>query len=142
MGDGMIRLVLSAVVALWVTGAARAASIDGVGLPDTYQVGGQTLVLNGIGIRTLTIFKVRAYVAGLYLPQKNRDPAAIMASPGPKVVLLQFLHSASKQQVERQYARARTTIAGMASVRRRIRRISSGWSRRRRGRSRAIRWFT
>ncbi len=82
---------------------ARSASVGGVSLPDTYPVTGQTLVLNGIGIRTLTILSIRAYVAGLYLTQKSGDAGAIMASPGPKVILMQFLHSASKSQVEKQY---------------------------------------
>ena len=82
---------------------ARAATISGVSLPDSYPLAGQTLVLNGIGIRTVTILSVRAYVAALYLPQRNKNAAAILASKEPKVLLMQFLHSASKSQVERQY---------------------------------------
>ena len=98
---------MAAVLALCgVLGAAppgRAASLAGVTLPDTYPVAGQALALNGIGLRTLTILRVKVYVAGLYLAQKSRDARAIMASPGPKVVLMQFLHSASKADVEKQY---------------------------------------
>lgn len=82
---------------------ARAASISGVSLPDSYPVAGQNLVLNGIGIRYVTILSVRAYVAGLYVPQRSTDASAILASKGPKVILMQFLHSASKSQVEQQY---------------------------------------
>src|SRR4051812_31135287 len=83
--------------------AGRTATISWISLPDTYPLPGQTLVLNGIGIRTVTVFSVRAYVAGLYLAQKSQDARAILASPGPKVLLMQFLHSATKAQVERQY---------------------------------------
>ena len=82
---------------------AQAATLGGATLPDTYPAGGQTLVLNGIGLRTLTVFNVKVYVAGLYLPQKSSDARAIMASPGAKVVLMQFLHTASKSQIEKQY---------------------------------------
>ena len=82
---------------------ARAASIAGVSLPDSYPLAGQVLVLNGIGIRYVTILSIRAYVAGLYLPQRSNDPAAILAARGSKVVLLQYLHSASKSQIEHQY---------------------------------------
>ncbi len=88
---------------LGLVGAGRAASISGQSLPDTYPLAGQTLVLNGLGIRTLTIFNVKVYVAGLYLAQKSRDARAILASPGPKVVLMRFLHAASKSDVEKQY---------------------------------------
>ncbi len=98
------RLALLAVCGvLGFTGPGRAASIAGASLPDTYPLAGQTLALNGIGIRTLTIFHVKVYVAGLYLPQKSQDARAILASPGPKVVLLQFLHAASKADIEKQY---------------------------------------
>ena len=82
---------------------SQAATTGGVTLPDTYPVGGQALVLNGLGIRTLTVFNVKVYAAGLYLAQRNGDARAIMASPGPKVILLQFLHAASKSDIEKHY---------------------------------------
>ena len=97
------RLALLALCGLVLAGPGRAASISGLNLPDTFPLAGQTLALNGLGIRTLTIFKVKVYVAGLYLAQRSRDARAILASPGPKVVLMQFLHAASKADVEKQY---------------------------------------
>ena len=97
------RLALLALCGLVLAGPARAASVSGLSLPDTFPLAGQTLVLNGLGIRTLTIFKVKVYVAGLYVAQRSRDARAILASPGPKVVLMQFLHKASKEDVEKQY---------------------------------------
>ena len=90
----------------------QAATLGGVTFPDTYPAAGQTLVLNGMGLRTLTVFNVRAYAAGLYLPQKSGDARAIMASPGPKVILLQFLHAASKAQIEKQYREGETKNCG------------------------------
>ena len=99
------RLALLALcgLALGLAGPGRAASISGLSLPDTYPLAGQTLVLNGLGIRTLTIFRVKVYLAGLYVTQRSRDARAILASPGPKVILMQFLHKASKEDVESQY---------------------------------------
>lgn len=88
---------------LMLAGPGRAASIAGLSLPDTYPLAGQTLVLNGLGIRTLTIFRVKVYVAALYVTQRSRDARAILASPTPKVVLMRFLHAASKADVEKQY---------------------------------------
>lgn len=89
--------------ALMLGGAGQAATLGGVTLPDTYLAGGQSLVLNGIGIRTLTIFNVKVYAAGLYVAQRSGDARAILASPGPKVIVLQFLHAASKSDIEKQY---------------------------------------
>ena len=97
------KLALLALCGLVLAGPGQAASISGLSLPDTYPLAGQTLMLNGLGIRTLTVFKVKVYVAGLYVAQRNRDARAILASPGPKVVLMQFLHAASKADIEKQY---------------------------------------
>ncbi len=97
------RTLLPAVVLAWLATTAHAAKLDGVTLPDTYTVDGQSLALNGIGLRTVTIFHVRIYVAGLYLAQPSHDPEQILASSSPKVILLHFVRSGSKAQVEKQY---------------------------------------
>lgn len=96
-----LACVLCASIA--VPGTAHAASMGGVTLPDTYPVGGQTLVLNGMGIRTLTILNVRVYAAGLYVAQRSASGPAVTGAPTPKVVLLQFLHSASKSDIDKHY---------------------------------------
>src|SRR5208282_2050336 len=74
-----------------------AASLAGVTLPDTVQVGGTTLVLNGLGLRTE--FMVKVYVAGLYLEQKSSDPSAIIKADAPNRIVMQFLHGASQSQM-------------------------------------------
>jgi Chalcone isomerase-like len=75
----------------------HAATQAGVTLPDTAQVGGKTLVLNGLGLRSELMVKV--YVAGLYLEQKSSDPSAIIKADAPNRIVMQFLHSASKSQM-------------------------------------------
>jgi Chalcone isomerase-like len=99
----MFRKFVLVLIACWFASNAAAATLDGVTLPDSYPVNGQTLVLNGIGLRTLTILNIGIYVAGLYLPQPSHDAQQILASGGPKVVLLKFIRSGSKERVERQY---------------------------------------
>ncbi len=94
--------LLPIVLCAWLA-PASAATLDGVTLPDAYPVGGQNLPLNGIGLRTVTIFNVKIYVAGLYVAQPSRDAQQILRSPGPKVILLQFLHTGSKAEVEKEY---------------------------------------
>ena len=105
----MLRAVL--MLCLFACGA-RAATVNGYTLPDTYPAAGQALVLNGIGIRTLSIFNVRVYVAGLYTAAKSRDAKAILTSRTPKVILMQFLHTASKSDNEKQYREGETKNCG------------------------------
>src|SRR5689334_5764610 len=100
------RLVTAALLlltTLYLAPAARAATLAGVEGPDTVQVDGKPLVLNGVGLRTLTILRVKIYVAALYLPKKSSDARAILASPGPKVVSLHYIHGGSKEQVQDRY---------------------------------------
>ena len=75
----------------------HAATLAGVTLPDTMQVGGTTLVLNGLGLRKK--FVVKVYVAGLYVEHKSSDASAVMNADAPKQVVMQFLHGASKNQM-------------------------------------------
>ena len=75
----------------------HAASLAGVTLPDTIQVGGTTLLLNGMGLRKK--FVVKVYVAGLYLEQKSSDPDAIIKADKPKRIVMRFLHGVSKNQL-------------------------------------------
>ncbi len=96
----MIRVLIALLLSCC---CARAATLEGVTFPDTYAVEGKTLVLNGMGLRTLTILNVRVYVAGLYLAQRSHDPQQILSAPTPKVLLLQFLRSGSKEQVAGQF---------------------------------------
>jgi hypothetical protein len=96
----MRKLALSVAVLVFIvasTFALHAASLAGVTLPDTAQVGGKNLVLNGLGIRTK--YMVKVYVAGLYLEQKSSDPNTIIKADAPKQIVMKFLHGASKSQM-------------------------------------------
>src|SRR5271165_401020 len=88
-----------AVAAFLMTSAFHlyAASLAGVTLPDTIQVGPATLVLNGMGLRTK--FMVKVYVAGLYLAQKSSDPQAILKADVPKRMVMHFVRDVSKNQI-------------------------------------------
>jgi len=73
------------------------ASLAGVTLPDTVQVGSTALVLNGLGLRTK--YMVKVYVAGLYLTHKSSDADAILKGDSPKRLAMHFLHNVSKSQM-------------------------------------------
>ena len=100
----MFRKLAAALLCLTLATRAGAATLDGVTLPDHYPVaGGQALTLNGIGVRTLSIFSVKVYVAGLYLATPSHDAKQILKSATPKVLVLQFLHTGSKADIEKEY---------------------------------------
>lgn len=94
------------VLLLVVTSAleVRGATLAGVTLPDTTQVGSTTLVLNGLGVRKK--FVVKVYVAGLYLQQKSSDANAILKADAPKRIVLHFVHDVSKSQLADGFAEA------------------------------------
>ena len=93
MRKGFCTTVLVLAAAIHLMGA----SLAGVTLPDSTQVGGKALVLNGIGLRTKLMFKV--YVAGLYLEQKSSDADAILKQDAPRRVVMQFLRDLSRDQM-------------------------------------------
>lgn len=68
-----------------------AGTLSGITLPDTLDVNGQQLVLNGMALRKKIIFKV--YVAGLYLPAKESDSEKILAADGPRCTVMHFVRS-------------------------------------------------
>lgn len=69
---------------------ATAGSLAGVTLPDTVNVSGQELVLNGMGLREKYFLDI--YVGGLYVPTKSKDGAAIIALEAPKRVTMHFIY--------------------------------------------------
>lgn len=83
----------------WVTVAALAAlpamavtEVKGVKFPDTYQLNGQTLQLNGAGVRVKVIIDV--YAAGLYVVKPDTNATTLVGQAGPKsmeIVLLRDL---------------------------------------------------
>lgn len=80
-----------------LTTSATAATVAGVQLADKVEQSGQTLVLNGAGVRTKVVFKV--YVAGLYLANRNGDAAAILRDGGPRRVQMVMLRDLSRDQI-------------------------------------------
>ena len=101
----MRKCALSLAVLLFLASApfaGDAATLAGVTLPDTVQVEGTSLVLNGLGVRKK--FVVKVYVAGLYLKQKSSDAGAILKAEEPKRLVMHFVHGASKEQMADAFA--------------------------------------
>lgn len=90
--------MIPTVLALLLSLSAHAGTLAGVTLPDTASVGGQTLVLNGLGLREKYFLDI--YVGGLYLPAKSRDASQIINLDAPKRVVMHFIYShVTKDQI-------------------------------------------
>lgn len=76
---------------------SSAATLADVTMPDRIDAGGNTLVLNGLGLRNKFIVKV--YVGGLYLAAKESAPAKILSAESPRRMAFHFLYSVKKQQM-------------------------------------------
>jgi hypothetical protein len=92
----MKRILLTAWLCL-LSLSAQAFEIERVKLSNTAQVGAQTLVLNGAGVRTR--FFIKAYVAALYLPQKQGSAAAAIGDERERRVALHLLRELSSERL-------------------------------------------
>ncbi len=78
-------------VLLALCDAVQAAELDGVTMPPTRESAGRTMRLNGMGVRLYSVFRVRVYVASLYLTAPAHDAEAVMASAAPKLIAVRYL---------------------------------------------------
>jgi len=95
MHHALRKLAGSALMACAVLAGAQPVEVEGVKFEPTAQVGGQTLQLNGTGVRTRAVFKV--YAAGLYVPQKSSDARALVAQKGPRRIAMGLLRDVSAE---------------------------------------------
>jgi hypothetical protein len=75
--------------------AQQAVEVEGQKFEPTVALGGQTLNLNGVGLRKRAIFKV--YVAGLYAGQKSTNATALVNDKGARRVSLRMLRDVEAQ---------------------------------------------
>jgi hypothetical protein len=92
-----ISKYILAIVFFLVALSANALEIKGVKVDETAQVGGTTLVLNGVGVRTKMLFKV--YVVALYLAQKQTSADTVIGDTGNKRVSMHFLRELSSEKL-------------------------------------------
>ena len=86
---GLALIALAALVFLPGAHAAAPITLENQTFPGDAQVAGTALQLNGVGLRSAFIYKV--YLAGLYLPARASDGAAVLAQDGPKRLQVRLL---------------------------------------------------
>jgi hypothetical protein len=84
-----MRILLSLILSLLMS-TTLAQEIAGVQIPDSVEVSGKKLVLNGAGLRKKFFAKV--YAAGLYLPEPTSDANRVIELNEPKRILMQFIY--------------------------------------------------
>jgi len=92
-----MKPMAAALLAFALALPAAAREVAGVKLDETVSVAGQSLALNGAGIRKK--FVVKVYVGALYLASPASDPEAIVAADAPKRVRMVFLRDVDRDSV-------------------------------------------
>jgi hypothetical protein len=122
------NLALIGVVAALGAGVAHGKECKGVSFPDQAQVEGTAVVLNGLGLRQATAFKVNVYVAALYVTKASNDPNAILASNSPYELILHFVRNVDASDMSKAWDEGFTKNAKdqLPSYKERIAMLS-GW---------------
>lgn len=98
-----MRKLLAALSAFVMTVAATSPALArqcaDVRMPDSVDVEGTHLVLNGMGIREATVLQVNVYVAGLYVVERSRVAADILGSDTTKRISLHFVHDVERAEI-------------------------------------------
>jgi len=91
-----VRFVL---VAVLVGAVVSPEELGGVRMPDEVALGKRTLTLNGMAIRTATVFKIDVYVAGLYLEHKTPLAEKILRLDQPIRIHMEYLRSVKRKDI-------------------------------------------
>jgi hypothetical protein len=102
------RVLMAGAAGLSLAGAplglwAQPVDAGGVKFEPRVTVQGQSLQLNGAGVRYKAIFKV--YAAALYLPQKADTTEAIMSMAGPKRITITMLREIDANELGKLFTR-------------------------------------
>ena len=89
-------MLLILLIVFFQASIALGIEIGGVQLPDSLMVNNTKVQLNGAGLRKKVVIKV--YAGGLYLLEKETDPAKIIAANEPMVIRMHFIHSKVSQE--------------------------------------------
>jgi hypothetical protein len=82
-----------------LAGVADAGKKAGVDMPETTQLAGKQLHLNGMGLREATWLKVNVYVAGLYVERVSSDAETLVTSKQAKLLVLRFVRDVDRKDI-------------------------------------------
>lgn len=124
----MSRFLLVVVLGLAIAFPALARDLDGVNIPDTLSLAGETqaLVLNGAGYRKK--FFIKVYIGALYLARPATQGEAVLEAGSPRAMRLHFLRDVSQDQFTNAWNDALTpnhTPAEMSALRVRLEQLNT-----------------
>lgn len=113
---------------LLISAPVLARDLDGVTIPDSLTLAGETspLVLNGAGYRKK--FFIKVYIGALYLAQATQQAEAVLDAATARVMRLYFLRDVGQDQFETAWndgIAPNHTVAEMQALRARIEQLSS-----------------
>ena len=97
MRNSLTGVLVVAVLAAFLAAPSGAGELSGVTLPDSIEIEGQKLILNGMALRKVAIVKV--YVAGLYVPERVTTGEAVLDADAPRRVVMSWLRSGGKERI-------------------------------------------
>ncbi|GAB7126595.1 chalcone isomerase family protein [Silvimonas sp. JCM 19000] len=110
-----------AALGLSLTTAAHALEVEGQQVPEHAEVNGQSLLLDGAGLRKKVIFDV--YVAALYTSAKTADGAAVINGTSARRMELKMLRGVGASTMHESFVEgleANTTDAQLAAIKPRV----------------------
>ena len=137
MRTPMARILMPVLMVAAVgAGIAHGKECKGVNFPDQVQVEGSTLMLNGLGLRQATAFKVNVYVAALYVAKTSSDPNALLGSNTPSELILQFVRNVGADDLKKGWSegfekKCQGSIAGAEGAHRHAQRMDGRCQNRR-----------
>ncbi len=93
---------------------AATLEVNGVKFPDSVDLNGSKLQLNGAGTRYKAIFKV--YAAGLYLSKKAATPEEVLNQSGPKRLSVTMLRTIDSRELGKLLTRGMEDNMGKAAM--------------------------
>ena len=97
--------------------SARALDVSGVHFDDHVTLDGAPLVLNGVGVRHVTVFGIEVYVAGLYVPSRTSDATEILRTDRPRQLVAVMRRDVSHDQIGPGFRSAIEQVAGSGAAR-------------------------
>jgi hypothetical protein len=96
-------------------GSVRATTVvEGASFEDAVTIGGQRLILNGVGVAMQLIEKV--HVSALYLQAPQTDPVQLLGMVGPKRIETVFLRKVSSRALTRFFVNGMRSSAEARSL--------------------------
>lgn len=89
--QGIIKFLITMTVFFGLSFTASAKEIAGTDIPETFDYAGNTMHLNGSGVRKKAFIKL--YVGSLYLTEKSSDATKIIAEDSPMAIRLNIKSS-------------------------------------------------